>query len=350
MAMSRDKLILIGAVVLGLLGVLVYRQMKQDDALGAPSTVAVVFPTIDAPDDIDKISITNGDKGEITLEKVVDPKGTDTDAGPATKWVLTTPLRADASQQAVKDLVANLKDLKVDSQVNLRLDDDVKKDKQLDPAHALHLIAWKDGAKKVDESFGKSGAAGQLVVVTDKPGAVWAAKGYSSYLYTKEAKDFRDKEIFHFDDANVTAVDIVNSHGTLDFAKSDSKWTGTHGKRPIERLDPEKVKDMLRAYKSLTADDFGDGKSLADTGLDKPDAVATFTTKGDDATTHTLSVGKVSVGTNRWAKRSDDDTVLQISSYAADWVTSDVSKYQSALDAGAGDAGVTKTKGDAGKK
>jgi hypothetical protein len=237
----------------------------------------------------------------------------------------------------VKDLVANLKDLKVDSQLNLTLDDDVKKDKQLDAAHALHVIAWKGGAKKIDELFGKSGSAGQLVLVPDKPNVVWAAKGYSSYLYTKEAKDFRDKELLKFDDANVAHVTIANTHGTFSFTKGD-KWAGTLDKKPIPRFDEEKVRDFLRAYKALNADDFGDGKSLAETGLDKPDARVTIELK-DGAGRYELLVGKTSSGTNHWAKKSDDDTITQIGSYPSDFVLADASKYQSAADAGAGDAG-----------
>ena len=75
----------------------------------------------------------------------------------------------------------------------MKLDDDVRKDKQLDPVHAVHVIAWKGSDKKVDELFGKSGAAGELVIVSDKPNDVWAAKGYSAFLYTKEAKDFPEE-------------------------------------------------------------------------------------------------------------------------------------------------------------
>ena len=48
---------------------------------------------------------------------------------------------------------------------------------------------------------------------------------------------------------------------------------------------------MLRAFKALNADDFGDGKSLADTGLDKPEATVTVQLK-DDAEAHELLVGK----------------------------------------------------------
>jgi hypothetical protein len=343
--MSREKLIIVGVVVLGLLGALVYRQSKSDDALGQPqASAAVETPTISAPDDIDKLSITNGDKGEVVLQKVADPKGAAADGGTASTWVLTTPVKADANQQTVTDLIANLKDLKVDSRINLKLDDDVRKDKQLDPAHAVHVVAWKGGDKKVDEFFGKSGAAGQLVMVADKPDAVWAAKGYSSYLYAKEPKDFRKKDILHFDDASATQVTVANTHGTLSFTKGDGdKWSGTTNGKPIARFDQEKVKDMLRAVKGLNAEDFGDGKSTADTGLDKPDGTLTVRLK-DDAKSPELLVGGVSTGTNHWAKRGDDDTIYQISSFASDWVTAESAKFQSAADAGAPPPAASKKK------
>jgi Domain of unknown function (DUF4340) len=338
--MSREKLIIVGVVVLGLLGGLVYRQSKKDDALGQPEASSTELPTIQA-DDVDKVSITNGEKGEVVLEKVPDPKGVATDGGAPTMWVLTKPVKAEANQQAANDLVANLKDIKADSRVNLKLDDDVRKDKQLDTAHAVHVVAWKGGDKKIDESFGKSGQAGQLVVVTDKPDTVWAAKGYSAYLYSKEAKDFRKKEILHFEDADATHVTVTNAHGTLAFAKDSDKWTGTLNGKPIAHFDGEKVKDMLRALKALNAEDFGDGKSLADTGLEKPEATVTVHLK-DDAKAAELLVGGVATGTNRWVKRGDDDTIYTITSYASDWATSDTAKFQAAADAGAPPAAAKK--------
>jgi Domain of unknown function (DUF4340) len=338
--MSRDKLIIFGVVLLVLLGFLVSKQAKKDESLGAPMASAKDFPTISAPDDVDKISITNGEKGEVLLAKVPDPKAETADGGADTMWVLSKPLSAAANQVAVKDVLSNLKDLKIDSRLNLKLDDEVRKDKQLDSAHAVHVVAWKGADKKVDELFGKSGTAGQLVVLSDKPDQVWAAKGYSSYLYTKEPKDFRVKEILKFDDTNVSQVTIVNAHGTLSFTKGDN-WAGTTDKKPISRFDQEKVKDMVRAYKGLNAEDFGDGKSLAETGLDKPEATATILLK-DNAGKYEMLVGKVSTGTNHWAKRGDDDAIYQITNYVSEWVLSDVTKYQTAADAGAGEAGTKK--------
>jgi hypothetical protein len=336
--MSRDKLLIIGVVVLALLGFLVYKQQQKDATLGQPMAMAKDLPTISAPDDIDKISISNGDKGEIVLEKVPDPKGPSADGGAATMWMMTKPVKVAANQQTAKDLVSNLKELKVDSQVNLKLDDDVRKDKQLDAAHAVHVVAWKGSDKKVDENFGKSGPAGQLVITADRPDAVWAAKGYSSYLYTKEPKDFRDKDIFKFDDGSASQVTIVNSHGSFSFTKGGDKWAATLDKKPLDRFDDGKLKDMVRAYKALTADDFGDGQSLADVGLDKPESTVTIQLK-DGAGAYTLLVGKTATGSNRWAKRPEDDTVFQITNYSAEWATGEVAKFQSAVDGGAGDGG-----------
>jgi hypothetical protein len=337
--MSREKLIILGVLVLGLLGVLVWKQEKSDQSMGAPLATQKDFPIVSAPDDIDKISITNGDKGEIVLELVADPSGAAaaTDGGTPKMWVMSKPTKAHASQQTVKDLVANLRDLKVDSQVNLKLDDDVKKEKQLDPAHAVHVVAWRGATKAADDLFGKNGSAGELTMVTDKPDAVWAVKGYSSYLYTKEPKEFRDKEMFKFDDANASQVTIANSHGTFSFTKAGEKWAATLDKKPIDRFADDKVKDMLRAYKTLNADDFGDGKSLDETGLSKPEASVTITLK-DGAGTYELLVGKTASGTNRFAKKTSDDTIYQITNFAAEWATSDASKYQAAVDGGAPDA------------
>jgi hypothetical protein len=338
--MSRDKLIILGVLVLGLLGLLVWKQQRSDQSMGAPIATQKDFPTVSAPDDIDKISITNCDKGEIVLELVADTSGTveAPDGGTPKVWMMSKPMKARASQQTVKDLVANLRDLKVDSQVNLKLDDAVKKEKQLDAPHAVHVVAWRGATKEADDVFGKSGTAGELTMVSDKPDAVWAVKGYSSYLYAKEPKDFRDKEMFKFDDANASQVTIANSHGTFSFTKSGDKWAATLDKKPLERFAEDKVKDMLRAYKSLNADDFGDGKSLDDTGLSKPEGSVTITLK-DGAGTYEVLVGKTATGTNRWAKKSNDDTIYQITNFASEWATSEASKYQTAADAGAPDGG-----------
>ncbi|HEY8041623.1 MAG TPA: DUF4340 domain-containing protein, partial [Polyangiaceae bacterium] len=135
-----------------------------------------------------------------------------------------------------------------------------------------------------------------------------------------------------------TQVTIVNSHGTLSFTKGD-KWAATLDKNPLARFDEGKLKDMLRAYKALSADDFGDGKVPADTGLDKPAATVSIVLK-DGAGNYEVLIGGAASGTNHWVKRADGDAIYQITNYAAEWATTDASKYQAAVsDAGAGEGG-----------
>jgi hypothetical protein len=328
--MTRDKQIIAGVVVLAALGGLVYMQAKKDQNIGKTTeTTSADLPEIKGSDDLDKFVIKNGDKGEITLEKKGD------------KWMVTKPVDALASQASVKTLVDNAKELKTKEQLFSTVTDADKKDYQLDPEHALHFQAFKGADKKLDLTFGKSGARGQLFMVEGKP-QVFAASGYSAYVYTRELKGWRDTEIFRFDDANVNQVTLENKNGPFSFTKDSDKWAGTQKGHALERFDGEKVKDMLRSLKSLNADDFGDGKTDAETGLAEPEAAITISLK-DGAGKYALKLGHASTGNNHFAKKEGSDTTFVVSGYVSDWLTTDGSKFQIPSEAGA-------PKGDAGKK
>jgi hypothetical protein len=178
-----------------------------------------------------------------------------------------------------------------------------------------------------------------MMMVAGKP-AIYAASGYSSFLYAREVKGWRDTEIFKFDDANANQFSIADTHGTFSFTKGD-KWAGTFKGQAIDRFDDTKVGDAIRSFKNLVAEDFGDGKSPADTGLDKPDGTVTVNLK-DNAGKYLLNVGKVSSGSSRYAQKDGNSTIYVIGGVAADWATADVSKFQKSLDGGA-------PKADAGK-
>lgn len=337
--MNNTQKIGIGVVVVGLLSFAVYKQAKKDASLGTatPDTSSASLPEIKGTDDVDKIEVVNADKTDVVLEKKGD------------KWQVTKPVDFPANQTNVKSLVDSLKELKATEVIDPAPTDEIKKTYQLDPAHAVHVMAWKGADKKVDDSFGKSGGRGQMVMVGDKPG-VYAATGYSSYLYNREVKGWRDNEIFKFDDANVVQVTIdkaagvamtgadagakKSEAGTLSFTKNGDKWSGTWKGAAIPRLDEGKIKDALRAFKNLTGDDFADGKTAADTGLDHPDSTVTITLK-DNAGKYVLKVGKTGTGTTRYVQKDGSDTIYTISSFTADWALADEAKFQEAADAGA---------------
>jgi hypothetical protein len=323
--MSRDKKLIFGVLVLAALGGLVYRQVNIDKDIGAAHTTSVDLPEIKSSDDVDKISITNGEKGEVILEKQAD------------KWMVTKPVKALANQTSVKSLLDNMKELKAKEVIASTADDGLKKDYSLDSAHAVHLVTYKGAEKKADDWFGKSGTRGEMMMVEGKP-QVYGATGYSSYLYNKSASEWRDKEIFKFDDANATSVTVENKNGKFSFTKGD-KWAGTNGGKPIDRFDEDKLKDLLRAFKALNADDFADEKkTTADTGLDKPDGVVSVTLK-DNAGKYTLNVGKTSTGNARYAMKDGDATVFIVGQSPGDWANADEKRFQKPLpgDGGAKD-------------
>lgn len=326
MALTRDKQILIAVVVLAGLGIAVYFQQKKDANVGLETLSSAQLPSVSGPEDLDKLEITNGEKSDVILEKKED------------KWWVTKPVSAAANQTNVKQLIDNLKELKVTELVAANAGDDVKKSYELDAAKAVHVVGFKAGDKKVDDYFGKSGSRGEMMMVSGNS-SIYSAKSFSVYLYNRELKGWRDTEIFKFDDATANGVTIDNTHGSFSFTKANDKWSATFKGKPIERFDEDKLKSMLTSYKGLSADDFGDGKSPTETGLDKPDGTVTITLK-DNAGKFGLRFGKVSTGTLRYAQKDGSDTVYVVASFASDYATSDVSKFQKALDGGApADAG-----------
>jgi hypothetical protein len=126
------------------------------------------------------------------------------------------------------------------------------------------------------------------------------------------------------------SIAIDNAEGKFSFSKNGDSWNGTRNKTKIARLDAEKIKDMLRAFKALNAEDFADDKKGKDdeTGLgDKPTGVITIVLK-DDAGTIRLVFGETSSGSSRYVKKDGDDNVYVVGSWASDWATAKVDKFQ----------------------
>jgi hypothetical protein len=180
--MERSTQIWIGVVVLAALGGAVYKVSKDDATKGTATTTSADLPEMKASDDIDKISITNAEKGEVVLEK----KG----AGAEAKWELTKPVKAMANQANVKQLLENMKELKAKEVIAQAPSEDQKKEFLFDKDKAVHVAAWKGADKKLDINFGKSGARGQMAMVEGKP-SIYSVNGYSSYLYMRELKGWQ---------------------------------------------------------------------------------------------------------------------------------------------------------------
>ncbi|MGC4063696.1 MAG: DUF4340 domain-containing protein [Polyangiaceae bacterium] len=367
MAMTTDKKLYVAAGVLAVLGAGLYFQKqaeKREEASYSYAAVSANLPKLGLTDDqvkaIDGITIEQpaGDAGK-PAKVVLKKTGED--------WSLTEPLAAKANKSAIDGLLDNLKDLKVTEQISSSKDSYAQYD--LADGKALH-VAVKQGDKTLaDLYFGQGGSRGQMMRIEGKDG-VFAVKGYSSYVYAKDLKGFRDLTVTKFEEDKVKSVSIENEHGTFEFIKTASAeksgekkegeassasdanaWTGKFKKAkggslaPIERFEPAKVADVVRAFKSLTALDFGQNKQAADVGLDKP--TATITIVLEDGAHKVVRFGNTGSSSDRWAQVDGSNELYTIAQYTADWVTADVEKYQKPDDKKKGDKDKKDGNGDA---
>lgn len=321
---NQAKIGAAAVVLLGMVGAAVYAQQeekKENARVTAGGGEGGAMPEFKiAGEDVEKITklvIKGADKPEVTLEKDGD------------KWKVTQPVAYAANQQNVKSVLDNLKELKGKDVIDKGTA--TYADYGVDDAKATHVVAYKGGDKAVDLYFGKAGGRGQMARKAGTDG-VYAVSGYSSYLYARDVKAWRDTAILKFDDAAANRVEIKNENGEFLFTRDGETWTGKakagDKTSAIERFDEAKVKDMLRAYKGLAADDFADGKSDADTGLDKPSATIVIGLKEGEPVK--LAVGKVASGESRYLRRENDKQAYVISSWSAGWATAKADKFQKA--------------------
>jgi len=333
MALSTENKLYISLGVLAVLGGALVLQNKKEKAEAESYTLsgqAAALPKIELTEDdlkkVDKITLTKpaGDAGT-AVEVELTKSGED--------WKLTKPVEATANQANVKSLLENLKTLKATELIDNSKANYAKYEVSDDKA--MHAVFSKGSSVALDLYFGESGGRGQMTRIGGKDG-VYAVKGYSSFLYSRDVKGWRDMAILKFEDADVTNVAINNEHGSFAFTYDKGKTTKSEFKKgkdgsaePIKNYDETKLVDLLRAYKALNADNFADkGKTEADTGLDKPVATIAFTLK--DGAKREVRFGGTSEGSSHWAKVAGSDDIWSVSSWAVDWATADEKKFQKA--------------------
>jgi len=363
MAKGPETKLYVAAGILVLLGGAFYMQKQEQKKESASHTLA------GAEKDLPKIEFSEEAKGKVTKLVIEKPAKEGDKPEPAVRhvltkegesWRLVEPLSALANQNNVESALTNLTKVSVKERVASGSSAYAMYD--LTDDKALHVQAY-EGDKVVLELWaGKSGGRGQMARLAGQDG-VFGLEGFSSYSYARDTKGWRDLKIVEIDTDAVTEVSIkgealefafvkkattakkepeaVPDDPTGEAAKEDkdaekAAWSGKSKKAkggalaPIKDFDGGKVLDLLRAYKVLNATAFGDGKTLADTGLEKPLSVLTIKTSSGETR---LLFGTNSEGSARWLKVDGRDAIYAIGSWAADWAFAEESKFQAKADA-----------------
>lgn len=333
MALSTEHKLYIGLGIVALLGAGIYvqNQQKTEEAKTYSASQAKAdLPKIEFTEaknkEIDKIEITSPGDEKATDEKkkkpsvvVLEKKGEE--------WRLTKPVDAKANESNVKSLLSALEKLSVKELI--AAGNDAYDKFGVSDAKAVHAVIFKKDEKLGEFYFGDTAGRGTMTRIVGRDG-VFGVDGYSSFMFKREVRAWRDREIFKFEDGKVQTAEIVNENGTFNFAKVDGKWTAKFKGKDLERFEVKKVEDMLRAFKNLSADDFGDDKKTEDVGLTEP--IATLTITLEDKAQRILKIGANAEGESRWATKGDGGPIFSISSWPAGWMTAKTEKFQAAED------------------
>ncbi|HLV65926.1 MAG TPA: DUF4340 domain-containing protein [Polyangiaceae bacterium] len=323
---STDTKLYAALGVLAILGGALYMTNQKEKAEAESYSLSgrqAELPKLEVKDEdvskINRITIRKPKKDDAEAVEIVLVKDGD-------QWKLEKPVTAPANQANVKSMLDNLKSLKVTELID---PSKAAYDKyEVSDEKALHVVFAKDNGVVLDAHFGEHGGRGQMTRLAGKEG-VYSVKGYSGYLYDRDVKGFRDMQLFKFEEADVTAVTINNEHGAYEFAKTGEDWTAKYKRAPLQNFDPAKIKDMIRAYRSLNADNFAEpSKTKEDAGLDKPVATVVFGMK--DGGKKEIAVGANAEGASRWVTVSGKDEIFSISSWAGDWAIAEPKKFQKA--------------------
>lgn len=329
--MDQQKKLYLGGAVLALLVVLFVLQRKSEHSEAQSHSLAGQSASLP------KLELT--EEKVKTIDRVVLLKPSEADGGVPTEvelvktgeeaWSLKKPVEAKANASNIKSMLDNLSKLSLSESIATGTDEYARWG--VSDQKGLHVSFFKGADSVFDVYFGENGSRGQMVRLAKQDG-VFAVKGFSKWLYEREASGWRDKAMFKFEDKDAVKVTIENSNGVFSFEKAGESWTGKHGakagaQKPIDKFQASKVDDLLRAYKALSAMDFGDGKQPSDVGLSTPQATVSVELRGGSGL-HVLKLGGVAEGSNRWAMTNGSDQIYTISSWSAEWATANVGKFQ----------------------
>jgi len=134
-------------------------------------------------------------------------------------------------------------------------------------------------------------------------------------LKNKKAGDLRDKTLLLFKEADVTRIAIQEGGRNLELARAGQEdWKLI---QPVAgKAKKEKVTSLLASFHNLKGARFVEDhpKDLAKYGLDRPQAVVSFYSKGASAP-HALYIGKKESSGDFYARSSQQPAVMTLYSY-----------------------------------
>jgi hypothetical protein len=230
-------------------------------------------------------------------------------------WRVVSPLSGQADAETVRKAIENLTEMRVGEVIANGTTVDANLG--LSAKDALHVIASAGADHLLDVTIGRSGERGTAVRVAGSD-AVRLMLGVSRWLFDAQPKRWRRTQLWQFDKSEVLQVRIESARGKWLFDRTPAGWKAT-------ALAPDRVVDLVNAFRQLRADDFAE--QGADTGLDSASAPSTVRFVLGGGRQQTIEISASRKGGGRYARVPGDSTIYVISEYTGAWSEPSVERF-----------------------
>ena len=229
------------------------------------------------------------------------------------KWVLVSPTRYAADTYATETMERKLSELDFGDVIT------TKKQRhdafEVSAAKGVRVEVFGETAKLADFYLGKV-ESGFTFFRKEGDDTVYQAVGYLRSAFEKEARLWRDRNVLKVDRDSVVKLQVLSPEGAVVLTRKDktSPWTVETSPLPLPKLDTDVIKRLLGAASALSAHDFADGISEAQSGLNQPATRIVLRLAG--GAEHELRISATKGKDDRYVQRKGQPQVFVLKEYA----------------------------------
>jgi hypothetical protein len=246
-------------------------------------------------------------------------------------WKVVEPVAYPADSSAVQSALDKLEQLQFGDLVSSA--PARHEELEVTTGKGVHVVAGKGSATSADFILGKS-LSGFTMLRPAASQDVWQAVGSLRYLFEKEPKDWRNRDILALSRDDIESLEVVTPAGRVEVARvapaaaagKDSgagppggaggdQWTLVKSEPTLADFDDSVPRDMVGSLTPLKANDFADGAKPEETGFATPSATLSVRLKGGK--TAQVVVGQTK-GDDYYVRSGDGNQVYLIRKYSAE--------------------------------
>jgi len=278
--MENKRILIAGVVFVALLGIAFFAIKSRNERISGDDPESVETPEIPAIDEESVVALEITRPASDDEEAVTVRLERDGDV-----WHVTSPVEAEADQNAVRTALEKLSELEVTGVAATNSDNHDR----LEVSEAKGIRVVVHGAEgEVANMFVGAYRGRSTMVRLEGSDVVATVAGSIKYAFNKELKDWRNRRVVDEEPSRVRQIHFASANGEFRFARNaEDEWeqrpVGEEEPEPIERFGSSKVQSIVSSVARMRATSFAEaGVDAASAGLTEPSGTLTLFLASED--------------------------------------------------------------------